>query len=110
MAPGRGLRVNRQTPLWKIVDGVTHSWSVLDPLQDASLTIRLKQPMTVESLAVWPTISPGLAVAKAVYIEPLHQVSLPVKPSALVVGGGVAGLEAALGIARQGCRALSTLA
>ncbi|MFH0780893.1 MAG: FAD-dependent oxidoreductase [Pseudomonadota bacterium] len=46
-----------------------------------------------------------MAVAKAVYIEPLHQVSLPVKPSALVVGGGVAGLEAALGIAQQGCDA-----
>ena len=43
-----------------------------------------------------------MAVAKAVYIEPLHQVSLPVKPAALVVGGGVAGLEVALGIARQG--------
>jgi heterodisulfide reductase subunit A-like polyferredoxin len=46
-----------------------------------------------------------MAVAKAAYIEPLHQVSLPVKPAALVVGGGVAGLEAALGIAEQGCRA-----
>ncbi len=46
-----------------------------------------------------------MAVAKAVYIEPLHQVSLPVKPSALVVGGGVAGMEAALGIALQGCDA-----
>ncbi len=46
-----------------------------------------------------------MAVAKAVYIEPLHQVSLPVKPSALVVGGGVAGMEVALGIALQGCDA-----
>jgi heterodisulfide reductase subunit A-like polyferredoxin len=45
-----------------------------------------------------------MAVAKAAYIEPLHQVSMPVKPAALVVGGGVAGLEAALGIADQGCR------
>ena len=63
---GPGLRVNRSTPLWRIVDGVTHSWSVLDPLQDATLTIRLKQPVTVESLAVWLTVSPGLAVAKEV--------------------------------------------
>jgi heterodisulfide reductase subunit A-like polyferredoxin len=46
-----------------------------------------------------------MAVAKAVYIEPLHQVSLPVKPSALIVGGGVAGMEVALGIALQGCDA-----
>jgi len=43
-----------------------------------------------------------MAVAKAAYIEPLHQVSLDVKQSALVVGGGVAGMEAALGLADQG--------
>ncbi len=43
-----------------------------------------------------------MAVAKAAYIEPLHQVSLDVTHKALVVGGGVAGMEAALGIADQG--------
>ncbi len=43
-----------------------------------------------------------MAVAKAAYIEPLHQVSLDVKPAALVVGGGVAGMEAAVGFADQG--------
>jgi len=46
-----------------------------------------------------------MAVAKAACIEPLHQVSMPVKPAALIVGGGVAGMEAALGIAEQGCLA-----
>ncbi len=46
-----------------------------------------------------------MAVAKAAYIEPLHQVSLDVKQSALVVGGGVAGMESALGIADQGFQA-----
>jgi len=46
-----------------------------------------------------------MAVAKAVYIEPLHQVSLPVKSSALIIGGGVAGMEAAIGVARQGSHA-----
>ena len=44
-----------------------------------------------------------MAVAKAAYVEPLHQVGLSVKKAALVVGGGVAGMETALGIARQGC-------
>ena len=44
-----------------------------------------------------------MAVAKAAYVEPLHQVGLNVKKAALVVGGGVAGMEAALGIAGQGC-------
>jgi heterodisulfide reductase subunit A-like polyferredoxin len=43
-----------------------------------------------------------MAVAKAAYIEPLHQVSMPVQGAALVIGGGVAGMEAALGIADLG--------
>jgi heterodisulfide reductase subunit A-like polyferredoxin len=43
-----------------------------------------------------------MAVAKAAFIEPLHQVSLDIKKSVLVVGGGVAGMEAALGAASQG--------
>lgn len=43
-----------------------------------------------------------MAVAKAAYIEPLHQVHLDVTQKVLVVGGGVAGMEAALGIANQG--------
>jgi heterodisulfide reductase subunit A-like polyferredoxin len=43
-----------------------------------------------------------MAVAKAALIEPLQQVTLDVTRSVLVIGGGVAGLEAALGVARQG--------
>ncbi|MCP4747611.1 MAG: FAD-dependent oxidoreductase [Desulfobacteraceae bacterium] len=43
-----------------------------------------------------------MAVAKAAYIEPLHQVSLDVTRSALVIGAGVAGMESALGLADQG--------
>jgi heterodisulfide reductase subunit A len=42
-----------------------------------------------------------MAVAKAAYIEPLHQVSLDVVHAGMVVGGGVAGMEAALGLADQ---------
>ncbi|NNF99167.1 MAG: FAD-dependent oxidoreductase [Desulfobacteraceae bacterium] len=42
-----------------------------------------------------------MAVAKAAYVEPLHQVSLGVKHEALVVGGGVAGMESAVGLADQ---------
>jgi len=64
--PAEHLVVNRKTPLWKIVDGVTHTWSVLDPLLDASITIRVKQPVTVVSVAVWPTVSSGLPVPKEV--------------------------------------------
>ena len=43
-----------------------------------------------------------MAVAKAAWVEPLQQVTLAVKQAVLVVGGGVAGMEAALGVARQG--------
>ena len=46
-----------------------------------------------------------MAVAKAAYIEPLHQVSLDVTQAGLVIGGGVAGMEAALGFADQGFQA-----
>jgi heterodisulfide reductase subunit A-like polyferredoxin len=45
-----------------------------------------------------------MAVAKAAHIEPLYQVSVPITKSALVVGGGIAGMEAALGVADQGCQ------
>jgi hypothetical protein len=69
VVPAAHLRINRSTPLWKLVDGVWHTWSVLDPLENASVTIRLKKPVTVESLGVWLTVSPGLAVAKDVSFE-----------------------------------------
>jgi len=47
-----------------------------------------------------------MAVAKAAYVEPLHQVSLAIKKSVLVIGGGVAGLEAAAGVSDQGFEAV----
>jgi len=43
-----------------------------------------------------------MAVAKARLLEPLYRTPVPVKQSALVIGGGVAGLTAALGLVRQG--------
>ena len=46
-----------------------------------------------------------MAVAKVGTLEPLHQVNLFIKKAALVVGGGVSGLEAALSFADQGVRA-----
>jgi heterodisulfide reductase subunit A-like polyferredoxin len=43
-----------------------------------------------------------MAVAKAGLVEPLQQITLDIKHSVLVIGGGVAGMEAALGSAEQG--------
>jgi len=43
-----------------------------------------------------------MAVAKTGLLTPLQQTALPISQSALVVGGGVAGMTAALALARQG--------
>ena len=63
------LRINPRTPLWKLVDGDTFSWSVLDPLEGASVTVKVREPVTVESVAVWLTVSEGLAVAREIAFE-----------------------------------------
>ena len=43
-----------------------------------------------------------MAVARAALLKPLHERSIPVNKRALVIGGGVAGMNAALGLADQG--------
>ncbi|MBN1103260.1 MAG: CoB--CoM heterodisulfide reductase iron-sulfur subunit A family protein [Deltaproteobacteria bacterium] len=43
-----------------------------------------------------------MAVARATLLEPLYQVSYRVNRSALVIGGGLSGMVAALGLAEQG--------
>jgi heterodisulfide reductase subunit A len=45
-----------------------------------------------------------MAVAKAFFLRPLQETALPVSSAALVVGGGVAGMTAALSLAHQGCQ------
>jgi len=46
-----------------------------------------------------------MAVARAALIEPLTMPSVPVNPTALVIGGGVAGMVSALTLAKQGFKA-----
>lgn len=43
-----------------------------------------------------------MAVARAVHLQPLHEKRVPVNKRALVIGGGVSGMNAALGMAGQG--------
>jgi heterodisulfide reductase subunit A len=43
-----------------------------------------------------------MGVAKARLLEPLEEIEIKVIPSALVIGGGVVGMEAALNLANQG--------
>ena len=43
-----------------------------------------------------------MAVAKASYLEPQIESELEINPSALVIGGGIAGMSAAMSLGRQG--------
>ena len=43
-----------------------------------------------------------MSVARACHLEPLQEIDLPVNKTALVVGGGIAGMTCALSIAQQG--------
>ncbi len=43
-----------------------------------------------------------MSVARACFLEPLEEIDLPVDKTALVVGGGIAGMSCALSIADQG--------
>jgi heterodisulfide reductase subunit A2 len=45
-----------------------------------------------------------MAAARASLLRPLYRVSYKVNPSALVVGGGISGMKAALSLANQGVR------
>ena len=69
VTPAKNLKINRKTPLWKLLDGSTHSWSVLDPLDGASITIKPPKKVTVKSLAIWLTVSKDIAMAKKVLFE-----------------------------------------
>lgn len=44
----------------------------------------------------------SMGVAKARFLEPLEEIEIGVTPSVLVIGGGVAGMNAALNLANQG--------
>ena len=48
----------------------------------------------------------SMAVARARRLEPLPMIDVPMERAALVVGGGIAGLQAALEIARQGFKTI----
>jgi heterodisulfide reductase subunit A2 len=43
-----------------------------------------------------------MSVARACMLEPLQEIDLPVNKAALIVGGGIAGMNCALSIAKQG--------
>jgi len=68
-------------------------------IRDQCSWIHMEQP---EEATVKAKTLVRMAVAKVALVEPLAAASLDVTPSALVIGGGLAGMTAALGIAEQG--------
>ena len=81
--------------------------------EEAGLNPFLFQMANIREQCSWVTEDPaqatqkakGLvaaAVKRALYHEPLQIKEVPVNPAALVVGGGIAGIEAALRIADSG--------
>jgi len=65
--PGPGLKIGR--PLWGMIDGNTGNWVPLDPVENASFTIRLTQPVTVTSFAVTVTVYEGVSWIKELRFE-----------------------------------------
>ncbi|MEM2869166.1 MAG: CoB--CoM heterodisulfide reductase iron-sulfur subunit A family protein [Thermoplasmata archaeon] len=86
-----------------------------DALERAGLNRYLYEQVNIRELCGWVHGDRAVAtekalrllkaaVARSAELEPLQDVELAVVPEALVVGGGVAGMEAALCIAERGFR------
>ncbi len=79
----------------------------------ANVNRYLFQMANIREHCSWVTVDPNAAtekakalvagaVAKAAHLQSLPQKTVPVNPAALVVGGGIAGIQAALDIADSG--------
>ena len=92
----------------------THEPLFQETIRDAGLNKYLFEMANIRDQNTWVHMSEPevatqkakdlvrMAVAKAAFIEPLHQIDLPIKKSVVVIGGGAAGMEAALSAANQG--------
>jgi heterodisulfide reductase subunit A len=92
----------------------THQPIFQDMLRNAGLNKYLFEMANIRNQCTWvhqhdPDAATGkckdlirMSAAKAGLLKPLEYISIPVNKKALVVGGGVAGMNAALGLADQG--------
>lgn len=92
----------------------THEALFQDTLREAGLNPYLVEMANIRNQNAWvhqrdPEMATAkardqlrMAVAKSALADPLHKLSLQVVQKALVIGGGVAGMTAALGLAEQG--------
>ena len=93
-----------------------HEHTFRQAVQDAGLNPYLFEMANIREHCSWITEDPKLATEKAkalvsaavrrvYYQEPLEVREVPVTPSILVVGGGIAGIQAALEVANAGHKA-----
>ncbi|MBA3027964.1 MAG: FAD-dependent oxidoreductase [Desulfobacteraceae bacterium] len=94
----------------------THESIFQDTIREAGLNPYLFEMANIRDQNTWvhmnnPDLATAkardlvrMAVAKVAWNEPLFRVPIGVIRAALVVGGGVAGMEAALSLAEQGCK------
>jgi len=92
----------------------THEPLFQETLKDAGLNRNLFEMVNIRDQCSWvhanePEAATDkskdlvrMAVSKAAHIQPLPEQTVPVTPKALVIGGGVAGMTAALSLADQG--------
>lgn len=92
----------------------THEPLFQETLKEAGLNAHLFEMANIRDQCSWvhqnqPELATQkakdlvrMAVSKAAKLEPVQQVTLPMNHDALVVGGGVAGMNAALNLANQG--------
>jgi len=92
----------------------THEPLFQETLKDAGLNRCLFEMVNIRDQCSWVHANEPQAateksmdlvrmgVAKARHIQPLQEQTVPVTPKAIIVGGGVAGMTAALSLAEQG--------
>jgi heterodisulfide reductase subunit A len=92
----------------------THEVVFQETLREAGLNPYLFEMANIREQCAWVHASDEdaatrkaqdlvrMAISKARLFEPLKQLSTSINRSALVIGGGISGMESALGLARQG--------
>lgn len=90
-----------------------HEKTFREACEAAGLNRYLLEMANVREHCAWVTAKGNLAtvkakalvnaaVAKAVWLEPLETKKVPVHPDTVIIGGGIAGIQAALNIAESG--------
>ncbi len=92
----------------------THEPTFQETIKEAGLNKYLFQMANIRDQGSWVHMNEPaaatkrakdqvrMAVAAVSFQPPLHEFDLPITKACLVIGGGVAGMEAALGLANQG--------